>query len=51
MLRQLRALFQIQSPLPAHLHCHVDDEGHEFLCEESRCRPKPPQSLPYLLLR
>lgn len=49
MLRQLRALFQIEPPLPTHLHYHVDDEGREILCDESRCRPEPPQRLPYLL--
>jgi len=50
MLRQLRALFRTESPLPAHLHYHLDDNGHEFICDESRCRPARPDlyAMPYL---
>jgi len=42
MLRQLRALFHSESPLPAHLHYHVDDEGKKFICDDSVCRPTRP---------
>ena len=48
MLRQPRALFHSASPLPDHLHYHLDDEGREVLCDESRCRPEPRQPLLYL---
>lgn len=53
MLRQLRALFHTESPLPAHLHYHLDDEGREVLCDESRCRPvtRDPHVMPFLLRR
>lgn len=51
MLRQLRALLRFESPLPTQLHTHLDDEGREFFCDETRCRPKPEQPLRYLLLR
>lgn len=51
MLHQLRALFHFESPLPAYLHYHLDDEGREVLCDETRCRPKPEQPLLSLLLR
>lgn len=50
MLRQLRALLHA-SPLPPYVHFHVDDEGREVLCDETRCRPKPEQPLPFLLPR
>jgi hypothetical protein len=54
MLHQLRALFRAESPLPAHLHYHLDDEGRKVLCDESRCQPlmRDPRTLsPYLLPR
>lgn len=47
MFRQLRALFHRESPLPAHIHYHLDDGGRQVLCDESRCRPSRPD--PYLL--
>ncbi|HXE45066.1 MAG TPA: hypothetical protein VN635_07700 [Conexibacter sp.] len=48
MLRKLRALLRTESPLPAYVHYHLDDEGREILCDESRCRPSV-RSLPYLV--
>lgn len=52
MLRQLRALIQRESPLPAHLHYHLDDHGRKMLCDESSCRPTRPAPLASdLLLR
>lgn len=53
MLRQLRALLHSKSPLPAYVHFHLDDEGHEVLCDESRCRPGrlDAHALPFLLQR
>ena len=53
MLHQLRALLRAKSPLPAHLHYHLDDEGRQMLCDEWRCRPATPdlRVLPYPLGR
>ena len=53
MLRQLRALFHFESPLPAHFHYHLDEEGRDVLCDESGCRPvmRDPRALPYAIWR
>ncbi len=39
MFKHLRALFKTRHTLPAHVHFHLDEAGHEVLCDETACRP------------
>jgi hypothetical protein len=50
MIRLLKGLLRPTEPFSDLVHFHIDDDGREFLCDSSACRPsrRAPYSFPPL---